>query len=118
MKGGKRQGAGRRKGVSNKITKDTIAKLARMAAEGKEAPLEYLLREMRAKEPVQREGENTLAFITRYHAWDRRTLAAAIAVAPFCHAKLATVEHTGDDGGPIKHVHRTEVEFVKSTRSR
>jgi hypothetical protein len=117
MKGGKRQGAGRRHGVPNKVTKDTVAKLARMAAEGKEVPLEYLLREMRAPVPVQREGEGGLAFVARYHAWDRRTLAAAIAAAPFCHSKLATVEHTGGDVGAIQHVHRMEVVFVKPARA-
>jgi hypothetical protein len=85
---------------------------------GKEMPLDYLLREMHAPEPIRRDGEGALAFVARYQAWDRRTLAAAIAAAPFCHAKLATIEHSGPDGKPIEHVHRMEVEFVKPTRSR
>ena len=70
---------------------------------GKELPLDFLLRTMRLREPFHREGESSLDFSTRYQAWDRRTLAAAQAAAPFCHAKLASVEHTGKDGGPINH---------------
>src|SRR5262245_6154514 len=113
MKGGKREGAGRKKGSMNKATRAIKAKVAQMIAAGEEMPLDYLLREMRVPEPVQRKGEGSLAFVARYQAWDRRTLAACIAAAPFCHNRLTAIEHNGKDGGDIKHVHSMEVVFVK-----
>jgi hypothetical protein len=117
-RGGKRPGAGRRRGSRNKATKEIKARLAKIEEAGGETPLEYLQREMNAPEPMQRAGEGGLAFMARYQAWDRRTMAAAIAAAPFRHPKLASIEHTGKDGSDIQHVHRMEVVFVKSTRHR
>jgi len=114
MRGGKRPGAGRRKGSINKVPRKQKESLAALLAEGGETPMAFLLREMRAKPPVQQEGENTLAFVARYQAWDRRTMAAAIAVAPFRHPKLSSIEHKGEGGGPIQH--RTELVFVEPTK--
>jgi hypothetical protein len=35
--------------------------------------------------------------------------AAAKEAAPYCHRKLASIEHTGEDGGPIK----SQVEIIQ-----
>jgi hypothetical protein len=48
-------------------------------------PVDYMLRVMRDKSVDH----------------DRRDK-MAVAAAPFLHAKLAAVEHTGADGGPIQ----------------
>ena len=94
---------GRPKGSRSKATAAIKDHVLQLMASGMELPLDFLLRTMRLREPFHREGESSLDFSTRYQAWDRRTLAAAQAAAPFCHAKLASVEHTGKDGGPINH---------------
>jgi len=79
MAAGKKTG-GRRKGTPNKAN---AAKAAEIAASG-ETPMDYMLGVMRdpSKEHAIR-------------------LDAAKAVAPYVHPKLANIEHTGKDGGPI-----------------
>lgn len=89
--GGKRPGAGRRKGSKNKRTQEVQA-----AVNAGIDPLGYMLGVMR--DPAQPQ--------------DRRDEMAK-AAAPYCHGKLATIEHTGKDGGPIEHTVR--VEFVDPT---
>lgn len=83
IKGGKRAGAGRKKGTPNKRTAET----QRKAEESGVTPLEFLLKIMRQetshedpKVMVAREG---LAF------------EAAKAAAPYVHARLASVELKG-----------------------
>lgn len=78
--GGKREGAGRRPGTPNKATAELQAEVA---ATG-ETPLDYMLRVMR--DP------------TVEH--DRRDRMAGQA-APYIHAKLASVDLSGKDGGPL-----------------
>lgn len=75
IKGGKRPGAGRKKGSPNKRT---AALQAAVEAEGI-TPLAFLLQIMRDEVGDPR---------------DR--MAAAIAAAPYVHAKLAAIEHSGD----------------------
>ena len=72
---GKKTG-GRQKGTLNKRTTELFSKLA----EG-EMPLDYMLKRMR---------DPQVDWLTR----DR----LAIAVAPYCHARLASMEMTGKDG--------------------
>jgi hypothetical protein len=53
--------------------------------EGADSPLDMLLRIMRCEEvPLE------------------RRLQAAIAAAPFCHHKLAAIQHSGPAGGPVR----------------
>lgn len=78
-RGGKREGAGRKRGALTKRTQDIAAKAA---AEG-ETPLDYMLRVMR----------DPLADSTR-----RDDMAKAS--ASYVHPKLSSV--TGKDGGPIQ----------------
>jgi len=72
--GGKREGAGRKKGSPNKKT----AELQQKVAETGLTPLEVMLQIMR----------NT--------SDERLQLTAAQAAAPYVHAKLSSVELTGD----------------------
>jgi hypothetical protein len=80
VRGGKREGAGRKPGSANKRTRE-IADAA--AAEGL-MPLEYMLSVLRDEE----------------QAIDNRMWAAEKA-APYVHAKLSSVEHKGEGGGPM-----------------
>jgi hypothetical protein len=75
IKGGKRQGAGRKKGVPNKRT---AALQEKVEASGL-TPLEYLLDRMRDVDADPR---------------DRMT--AAISAAPYVHAKLSSIDLKAD----------------------
>lgn len=71
---------GRKKGTPNKAT---AAKAAEVAASGL-TPLDYMLEVLRDVEA------------------DRSVrLDAAAKAAPYVHPKLASIEHTGEDGGPL-----------------
>jgi len=83
MAQGKKTG-GRKKGVRNKRTIAKRDELARMIDKGI-SPLEYMLDIMRNPEQPEK---------------DR--LEAAKASAPYIHPRLAAIEHTGRDGGPIE----------------
>ncbi|UHD47648.1 hypothetical protein LUX29_11020 [Aureimonas altamirensis] len=84
---GKKTG-GRRKGTPNKAT----AKREREIAKAGATPLEYMLKVMRNS---RADGERR----------DRM----AIAAAPYVHPKLASMQHTGRDGGPIQTVDLTNM---------
>lgn len=73
---------GRQKGSRNRKTAELQEKVA---AEGV-TPLDYMLE-------VLRDGNQTL---------DVR-LEAAKSAAPYVHAKLAAMEVTGAEGGPVEH---------------
>lgn len=80
--GGARPGAGRPKGAANKLNDQARAQ----ALEGGISPLDYLLNVLRDVE------------------LDRDTrMDAAKAAAPYVHARLAAVEHSGDKDKPIAH---------------
>lgn len=82
QKGGKRLGAGRKKGEPNKRTAEAQDNAKATGI----MPLEYLLTVMRDA------------------GGDPRTrLSAAMAAAPYVHAKLSSIEVSGADGGPIDH---------------
>ena len=79
--GGKREGAGRKPGSISTKTRE----LAEAAIEGGITPLDYML------EVLRNEAE----------PFEKRSWAAEKA-APYVHPKLANIEHTGKDGGPIQ----------------
>lgn len=79
--GGSRSGAGRKPGATTKMNEAARAK----ALEGGISPLEYMLDILR--DPKRDDG-------LRFEA--------AKAAAPYVHAKLAAVEHSGPDGGPVQ----------------
>ena len=78
--GGARPGAGRKPGAATKMNE----KAREQAAQGGLMPLEYMLRVLR--------DESQEAAVR---------MDAAKASAPYVHAKLASVEHSGKDGGPM-----------------
>lgn len=78
--GGSRQGAGRKPGTATKMNEKARAE----AAQGGLMPLEYMLQVLRNE---LEEGAVRME--------------AAKAAAPYVHAKLASVEHKGDGGGPL-----------------
>jgi len=79
--GGAREGAGRKPGAATKLNQDA----RQQALEGGISPLDYMLKILRDEALPQ----------------DVR-MDAAKASAPYVHAKLASVEHAGPDGGALK----------------
>lgn len=84
-RGGKREGAGRPTGAVTKRTRET----AEAAVAAGLTPLEFMLQVLR---------DEAMPFDSR--CW------AAEKAAPYIHAKLASVEHTGEDGGPLQIIIR------------
>lgn len=99
-RGGKRPGSGRKKGSPNKKS----AAVIKAVEESGVTPLAYLLNVMRNPIPVDVEPLVKVEMIGQ-------RFEAAKAAAPYCHARLAAIEHTGKDGGPMD-MHWT-VQFVK-----
>lgn len=88
-RGGKREGAGRPAGATTKKTREVAEK----ALDEGITPLEYMLTVLR----------NEKAGI-KDRMW------AAEKAAPYIHPKLASVEHSGKDGGDIGFVFKTVYE--------
>lgn len=88
-RGGARPGAGRKKGSATARTRE----IAERAYGDGVTPLEYMLAVMRAEseheDPRIQAGREALRF------------EAAKAAAPYIHPRLAAVEVTGADGGPV-----------------
>jgi hypothetical protein len=85
QKGGSAKGerrGGRKRGTPNK---SSIAQVRAAAAGGADLPLDLMLRIMRDKaESIE------------------RRLAAAIAAAPYCHRRLASLQHVGPELGAVQ----------------
>jgi len=84
-RGGKRDGAGRPSGSITKRSREAAEKAAKEGL----TPLEFMLNVLRDEKAE----------------FDSRCWAAEKA-APYIHAKLASVEHTGEDGGPLQIIIR------------
>ena len=82
-RGGARKGAGRRRGTLNQKTREIAEEAVRTGL----TPLEVMLTAMR----VHVDSEE----------WDKASAVAKDA-APYVHPRLAAIEHSGPDGGPIK----------------
>lgn len=118
--GGIRQGSGRKKGALNKRTQA----IAERAVATGDSPLEIMLANMRHFQQVALDAEAVLATMSSENLPGRpekpedqfKALLAEVKkaaglrqmahdcardAAPFIHAKLAAVEHTGKNGGPI-----------------
>lgn len=92
--GGARPGAGRPKGGANRINDEA----RRRALAGGMSPLEFLLGVMRdEKQPLEKRMD------------------AARSAAPFVHAKLQALQHSGPDGGPIKTQSATVIDAATMT---
>jgi hypothetical protein len=86
--GGARSGAGRPKGGANRLNDEA----RRVALGDGISPLEFLLGIMRDVEQAQE---------TR--------LDAAKAAAPYVHAKLQAIQHSGDAENPVEVITRVEL---------
>lgn len=112
-RGGKRSGAGRKKGSANKRTREIADKAA---AEGI-TPLEYMLNVMRSPMPPELQkavddGSLNEDVVTALMNWHRMRYEAAKDAAPYLHPRLTatTVKGTGKDGEiPVS----VSVEFVE-----
>ena len=107
--GGKRPGAGRKRGVPNKVT-STLRE--RLLASGP-SPLEVLVELYRSAEPTREPGEHAIIYAMRYKQWAHDRLEAAKAAAPFFHPKLQSIEITGIDGEGVHSNHTVQIEFVE-----
>lgn len=87
-RGGKREGAGRKPGVPNKVTAETAEKIKASGL----TPLDYMLSILRDESADIKD-----------RMW------AAEKAAPFVHAKLASLEHKSDVDVPLVHVIRREI---------
>lgn len=80
-RGGSRFGAGRKKGGSNRKTRDQMER----ALKGGTSPLDYMLAVMRdPKASLERRDE------------------MARASARYCHASIQAIQHSGDPGNPVQ----------------
>ena len=95
--------------VAAAIAKATEAREAKAAEDG-DTPLQFLLKTMRAPEPVHQPGESPIVFMARYKAWQEDRLKAAIAAAPYTHNRLTAVEHSTPTGKPMEY--KVSVGFV------
>ena len=91
--GGKRTGAGRKPGSRNRRTVEQEAAITESGV----TPLEFLTE-------VFRNEENAL---------DTR-IDAAKAAAPYCHAKLSSVEMSGPEGGPVEFASEIVIRGVRA----
>jgi hypothetical protein len=92
LRGGKRPGSGRPKGVPNKANAE---RQAAIAASGL-TPLDYML------------------FVLRNESADpHERMEAAKSAAPYVHPKLASIEHGGKDGSPIE-LKEIKIRLVKA----
>ena len=92
MRGGRREGAGRKRGSAAKKSR----RFADEAAEHGEMPLEYMLRVMRDEQVPRPERS-----------------AMALAAAQYCHPKLTAVAvHTDQQGSPVEQTHVTTVNII------
>lgn len=98
-RGGKREGAGRKAGAVTQLTRETAQ---RAIEAGGMMPLDYLIGVMR--------GDPAIGF-------SPEKFEAAKAAAPYIHAKLAAVEVSGPDGGPVEMVTRIELVAPEDTDS-
>jgi len=98
-RGGKRPGAGRKKGAATKKTRE----IADKAAAAGITPLEYMLDILRAAPPKDAALDHKLII-------QAMRFEAAKAAAPYVHPRLQAIEHKGAGGGPLKH--NLLVEFV------
>jgi hypothetical protein len=116
-KGGARQGAGRKRGIPNKVT----AKAAKAVADTGKTPLDVMIANMRfadeqaaevlAKVLMVDQSEEAANLDTFNELLRFRNIAQECAkdAAPYVHSRLSSIQHTGKDGNPIKTVTRIEI---------
>ena len=97
-RGGARVGAGRKKGAATTKPRE----IADREMQAGLTPLEYMLHVMRREPAEDLDAKDYLTAVSlRFEA--------AKAAAPYMHPRLAAVEVTGQDGGPIETISRIEI---------
>ena len=97
LSGGKRDGAGRKKGVPNKITKANIAK----AEAGGSMPLDVMLKVMRMHEQAGDREAKRSGLDKAIEFYDKAAERARDA-APYLHHRLQAITHKGVLFDPTK----------------
>ena len=108
--GGARRGAGRPKGVPNKVSLTKTAEL-RKEAKGKDLPLDFMLKMLRG-EPIKWKDADGKQ--QTYHPTVEDRKWAAQQAGPYCHNRLAAIEHSGPAGGPMEHRHTLAPEVLEA----
>src|SRR3954468_12965426 len=109
---GKKTG-GRQKGTPNKAT---VEGQERLAASGV-TPLDAMIADMRFHWDAHQRAlaDKNLPEASKELALARE---AAKDAAPYCHARLPAVEHTGKDGGPMQTEHLGNAESARAVIAR
>jgi len=118
--GGRRPGAGRKKGVRNKRTAEMIAE----ARTNGKMPVDFMLEVMRSEIPkelkdrleqVNSSADVTLELMATLTKWSDTRMEAAKSVAPYLHPRLANLEVSGNKNKPlyVRKVTRAIVDPVK-----
>lgn len=112
-RGGKREGAGRKKGTPNKRTL-YLKELSEKAVDSGITPLEVMLNNMRSyyndldgllSRLVDEKGKPVSIGDARLILGLRQLAGnAAKDAAPFCHPKLQSITHSGKIGGPSEEI--------------
>jgi hypothetical protein len=108
-RGGKRDGAGRKRGSKSRVNEGLKA---RILADKAIMPVEFLLKIMREPMPEQRPGEEWKTFLFRLTRWRDDAIEAAKAAAPYTSPRLESVEWKGDPDNPIEVNNNLVVKFV------
>jgi len=115
-RGGSRKGAGRKVGAANRRTRQ----IADEAMKHGMSPLEVMLDNMRfahagatncLEKLIEKHDANPIEMFDAYKEMLKlRAMAqeAAKDAAPYMHPRLAAIEHTGADGGPIQLVTKAQ----------
>lgn len=101
MRGGKREGAGRKKNVPNRAS----ARREQMVAASGATPLDVMLTSMRMFVTL---AEEHVKSSKQYEHFIRAAASVAKDVAPYVHPKLSTTEGIGPAHADVKH----EIEVV------
>lgn len=110
-RGGARPGAGRKKGVPNKVTTET-REAFRLLIEGEHENLKAALDEVRFGIEIEKQvpgigpdGKPTVQTVVgRLNADPKGYLDTIAKLAKFCLPELGRLEHTGEGGAPIQVV--------------
>lgn len=100
-RGGRREGAGRKKGVPNKVTTDQ--RVLVLALLDKKLPdLEAMIDETRFGIEIEKETEKGTV-VGRLNADPKGAADLMIKLMEFSIPKLGRTEVTGEGGGPVQH---------------
>lgn len=113
-RGGRRPGAGRKKGSATKRTRDIADQAAREGI----TPLEVMLKTMQALVATAERVARSKAKPAKGTplALDLMLAASGVAkdAAPYMHPRLSAVEHSGPAKGPIQSISMTPEQFEET----